>query len=277
MQKEKVGFIGYGHMGGALLRSLLAAGSFPASRVAVATRTPERLAKLKRMYPEIEVAGNNRAAAEKSSMLFLCIGTSQVHPVLTEIRDALDGGTHLITISGGLEMACIERMTDGPVSKIMPTLVAEVGEGVTLVCHNSKVPESARMELARILSRIGEVCTIAEDQFEAGAEMTSCFPGLLASICDQFARAGVRHGNFTYEEAAAMLLPTMHGTAELLLRNREDFQSLMRRVATAGGATEAGIQVQENTLPEVFDSVFAASLERHEARKAAVRKQFGMD
>ena len=274
MPINKVGFIGYGHMGGVLLRSLLAAGAFPASRTVVATRTPEKLTELKRRYPDIEVAENNRAAAEKSSMLFLCVGTAQVHPVLTEIRDALAAGTHLITISGGLETACVERIVDGPVSKIMPTLVAEVREGVTLVCHNAKVSPAQKADLLRILKSIGEVRLVSEEQFEAGAEMTSCFPGLLASICDQFARAGARHGGFPYEDAATMLLHTMRGTAELLLRHREDFQSLMRRVATAGGATEAGIRVQESALPEVFDAVFAASLERHEARKQLTRKQF---
>ncbi len=277
MPKDKVGFIGYGHMGGVLLRSLLAAGAFPASRVAVATRTPEKLAELKRMYPEIEVAGNNRAAAEKSSVLFLCVGTAQVNPALAEIRDAVADDTHLVSISGGIEMACVERMAEGPFSKIIPTLVAEVREGVTLVCHNEKVSPSQKAGLQRMLECIGKVQIISEDQFEAGAELTSCFPGLLASVCDQFARAGTRHGGFTDAEAADLVLQTMHGTAELLLRRREDFQSLMRRVATPGGSTEAGINVLERDLPEVMDSVFAASMERHAARKQAAREQFGMD
>ncbi len=64
MPKDKVGFIGYGHMGGTLLRSLLEAGAFPASRVVVSTRTAEKLADLKWSHPGIEIAESNRAAAE---------------------------------------------------------------------------------------------------------------------------------------------------------------------------------------------------------------------
>jgi pyrroline-5-carboxylate reductase len=273
MEKEKIGFIGYGHMGGALLRGLLAAGAFSDSRVVVSTRTAEKLSGLKRRYPGIEIAENSRAAAEKSSLLFLCVGTSQVHPALAEIRDTLADETHLVSISGGVEMACMERMAGVPLTKIMPTLIAEVGEGVTLVCHNAKVSPGKKADLERMLMRVGEVRVIAESQFEAGAELTSCLPGLLASICDQFARAGAIRG-FTYAEAADMILHTMHGTAELLKRNREDFQSLMRRVATPGGSTEAGINVLEQDLPDVFGKVFTASLERHEARKQFTRKQF---
>jgi pyrroline-5-carboxylate reductase len=264
-------------MGGALLRSLLAAGAFPASRVVVSTKTTEKLTDLQRSYPDIEIAESNRAAAEKSSVLFLCVGTAQVHSALMEIQDALAEDTHLVSISGGIEMACVERMAEGSFSKIMPTLIAEVREGVTLVCHNEKVSPSQKAGLQRMLEGIGKVQIISEDQFEAGAELTSCFPGLLASVCDQFARAGTRHGGFTQAEAADLVLQTMHGTAELLLRRREDFQSLMGRVATPGGSTEAGINVLERDLPEVMDAVFAASMERHEARKRAARKQFGMD
>jgi len=277
MNKGKVGFIGYGNMGGALLRSLLAAGAFPASRVVVATRTVERLCDLKQSYPDLEIAADNRAAAEKSTVLFVCVGTDRVHPVLVEIKDALGGETHLVTISGGLEMTCVERMFDGPFSKVIPTLLAEVREGVTLVCHNEKVAPSVGEELERMLGTVGAVRVIPESRFEAGAEITSCFPGLLASIYDQFAQAGVRQGGFSYAEAAEMVLRTAHGTAELLLRNGEDFQSLMRRVATTGGSTEAGIRVLERELPQVFDRVFSASLERHEARKQATRRQFGME
>ncbi len=273
MEKKKIGFVGYGHMGGALLRGLLAAGAFPDSRVVAFTRTAEKLAGLTRRYPGIEIAENSRAAAEKSFLLFLCVGTAQVYPVLAEIRDTLGVETHLVSISGGVEMACVERLVTGPFTRIMPTLIAEVGEGVTLVCHNEKVAPAQKADLERILKTIGEVRIITEDQFEAGAELTSCLPGLLASICDQFARAGASRG-FTYAEAADLILHTMHGTAELLKRNREDFQSLMRQVATPGGSTEAGIYVLEQDLPDVFEKVFAASLERHEARKQLTRKQF---
>jgi pyrroline-5-carboxylate reductase len=66
----------------------------------------------------------------------------------------------------------------------------------------------------------------------------------------------------------------LYGTAELLQQNNEDFKALIKRVATKGGATEAGVSILEAQLPEIFENVFIATLGRHEARKEMTRQQF---
>jgi pyrroline-5-carboxylate reductase len=272
---DKVGFIGYGHMGSVLLNSLLSTKAVQPCQVIISTRTRSKLDKLKAVYQDIEIVGSNRDVAQKSSTLFLCVGTAQVKSVLMEIRDVLSNKIHLIIISGGLEIASVEHIFDGPITKIIPTIIAEVQEGVTLISHNPKVSQVKKVYLSQLLGKIGEVKIIAEHQFEIGTDFTSCAPGLLASICEQFVQAGVKHGDFTSDEAADMLLHTLYGTAKLLLQNKEDFKALTRRVATKGGATEGGISVLEAELPDIFENVFTATLQRHEARKQITRQQFG--
>lgn len=272
---DKVGFIGYGHMGSVMLRSLLATKAIAPEQVLISTRTGNRLHSLKEDFPGIEVADSNSAVAENSSMLFLCVGTSQVNPVLSEIGGVLSAATHLVVISGGLEISSVEQLFDGPITKLIPTIIAEVREGVTLICHNARVSPAESNRVGEMFARIGKVRVVAEHQFEICADFTSCAPGLLACICDQFVRAGVKQGDIAYDDAAEMLLQTLYGTAKLLLQNREDFGELLRRVATKGGATEGGAAVLESMLPAVFDSVFSVTLERHEARKQMTRQQFG--
>jgi pyrroline-5-carboxylate reductase len=272
---DKVGFIGYGHMGSVILKGLLSTTGIEPGQVIISTRTRNKLDELKSIHPDIEIAENNREVAQKSSTLFLCIGTYQVKSVLMEIRDVLHNEMHLVTISGGLEIASVERIFDGPITKVIPTIISEVQEGVTLVSHNAKVSQAGKAYLFQLFSKIGEVKVIPEHQFEMGADFTSCAPGLLASICEQFVQAGVRESDFTYAEASEMFLHTLYGTAKLLLQNKEDFKALTRRVATKGGATEGGVSVLEANLPEVFEKVFAVTLQRHEARKQITRQQFG--
>ncbi len=272
---KEVGFIGYGHMGSVMLKSLLFSGAIEPNQLVISTRTKSKLEGLKRAYPEIELADNNSMVARESSSLFLCVGTYQVKPVLEEIKEAFHKKTHLMIISGGLEIASVERLFGGPITKIIPTLISEVQEGVTLMCHNSKVATSERDNLFEMFGKIGKVKVIPECQFEMGSDFTSCAPGLLASICDQFVRAAVAQSDFTYEEGSEMLLQTLYGTAKLLLQNGEDFKGLIERVARPGGATEGGIEVLEAHLPEAFKKVFAATVQRHEVRKEKTRQQFG--
>lgn len=272
---DEVGFIGYGHMGSVMLRSLLATRAIAPEQVLISTRTRNRLHSLKEDFPGIEIADSNSAVAERSSMLFLCVGTSQVKPVLSEIVGVLSTRTHLVTISGGLEISSVEQLFNGPITKLIPTIIAEVHKGVTLICHNARVSQAESNRVGDMFARIGTVRVIAEHQFEICADFTSCAPGLLACICEQFVRAGIKHGEIAYDDAAEMLLQTLYGTAKLLLQNSEDFGGLLRRVATKGGATEGGAAVLEAMLPAVFESVFSVTMERHEARKQMTRQQFG--
>lgn len=72
---NKVGFIGYGHIGSVMLISLLSARAIESEQVIISTRTKSKLDGLKTSYPAVEIAENNQEVAEKSTLLFLCVGT----------------------------------------------------------------------------------------------------------------------------------------------------------------------------------------------------------
>jgi len=274
---RKAGFIGFGHMGSVLFNGLIEGRGLEPSEAVVSTRTMGSLDSLRVKYPELEIVEDNPSVARKSDLVFVCVGTGHVHAVLTEIRNELREDSHLVFISGGLEIASVEEAFKGAVTKIIPTLLAEVREGITLVCHNSRVLPGAAERLEAMLAKIGEVKVIAKRRFEIASDFTSCAPGLIAAICDQLVRGGVKRGELSYEEAEAMLLGSMAGTAKLLRRNSEGFRELLSRVATAGGATEGGASELERSLPEAFDRMFTAIEARHEARKEATRRQFIRD
>lgn len=274
MTLKKVGFIGYGHMGSVLLKSLLSAHALHAEQVIISTRTQDKLAGLHAEYPAIELAETNRDVARQSGRLFLCVGTSQVKDVLVDINDVMSLETHLIIISGGLEIASVETLFGGAVTKVMPTIIAEVQKGVTLVCHNDSVRQPEREWIGHILEKIGMVKCIQEPQFEIGADLTSCMPGLFACMCDQFIQAVILQGDLTYHEASEMLLATLDGTLTLFQQTGERFPELIRRVATKGGATEGGVGVLQARLPDVFKEVLAVTSQRHDARKQMTRHQF---
>lgn len=271
---KKIGFIGYGHMGSVLLKSLLSVQAITPQQVLLTTRTRKHLDALKATYPMIELANDNCEVARGSRLLFLCVGTYQVKEVLVEILPELHPQTHLVTMAGGLEIASLEQLFAGAISKIMPTLLAEVHQGVTLLCNNQRVPISEQEFLMQLLRHIGAVKVIRESQFEVGADLTSCAPGLLASICENWVKAVVKHEEFTYAEAAEMLLQTLHGTTVLWREHEEAFTTFIQRVATQGGATEGGVSVLDALLPDVFEQMLAATLERYEIRKDRTQQQF---
>ena len=86
---EKIGFIGLGSMGGALLKGLLEYGAFSQKEVLVSTRTKEKIKGLISMFPEVQIADSNIELARNSQTIFIGVKTGDVRDVLLEIRPHL--------------------------------------------------------------------------------------------------------------------------------------------------------------------------------------------
>jgi pyrroline-5-carboxylate reductase len=138
---------------------------------------------------------------------------------------------------------------------------------MSLVCHGPGVTPEEIAYVENLFGSISQVKRLPEKDFEAGADLTSCAPGLIAAIFRQFAEAGARYSDIPQQEAERMLIATLYGTAKLLAEGKLDFNGLISRVATKGGITEEGVRCLDAGLPAVFDEVFAATLGKHEMVK----------
>jgi len=256
----RCGFIGYGNMGGAVVRALLADGSLQERDVAVYNRTPGRLQGLRSQHPGVRITESMCEAASDVDAVFICVHTPAVPEVLSEIRGAMDPGTHLVTINGGIGIAEVQAACDGPVSKVIPSITIETGRGYTLVTHGSKVSVAQARVLESLFSRSSKVKVLSEDELGIATDLTSCGPGLMTEMIAQFARSGAKVGGIDDREALAMAAETMLGTALLLADGRSSPRTLEEQVATKGGITEQGLKVLESELPPTFDRMFEATM-----------------
>jgi pyrroline-5-carboxylate reductase len=273
----KNGFIGYGAMGSIMLKALLDNKAIVQQDVIVITRTPAKLVDFRKKYPKVEIAANLPELAAKCSRVFICTGTKEVKPVLAELVKYLPEGAHIITITGAIEMDCLESLFPGKVTKIIPTQIAEVGAGVTLVCHNNKVLPSDRAFITSAFGKIGKVKEIEEKQFDLAIDLTSCSPAFYAAILRGFSKAAALHGNLTPDELKELIIATCYGTARLLTEKGVSFDDLVTRVATRGGISEEGVKIIDSALPGIFDEILRVTLGKREKIKHQIREQYGLE
>lgn len=171
-----------GNMGRVILDGFLLSGVLKPYEVVVSTRTRSKLNDLKDTYPEIEIANDNSSIVLKSNLLFLFIGTSDVKGVLKEINELISENTHKVYISAALKMENVYGIFNGKITKVMPSLTSQVFEGVTLICHNSAVTTAEAKYINTLFNSIGEVKIIDEQDFDVGAEITSCAPAFISRI-----------------------------------------------------------------------------------------------
>jgi pyrroline-5-carboxylate reductase len=255
----RCGFIGYGNMGSALVKALIRDGSLQERDVVVHNRTPERLADLVREHPRVRVADSLSSIAGNVDVLFICVHSTAVPDVLSKLGGALHPETHLITINGGVNIADLEAVHGGPVSKVIPSITIGTGRGIALMSHGKKVSRSKAEALEMLLSRSSKVMVLPEEKIGAATDMTSCGPGLMASMISHFASSGARAGRLDPKEAMALTLETLMGTALLLSEKGETPSEITGRVATPGGITEHGLKVLNAELPAVLDRMFEAT------------------
>lgn len=266
----KLGLIGYGSMGSMLLQGFIKSGALAARDIIVSTRTKSKLEQLKSAWPDINIAAGNAEAAEKAKYVFVCVEPDDVKSILMEIKDCLNADSVIVSAAGSVSMQNIESVTHGKVIRFMPTVTSEVGEGVTLLCCNERTRAEEAAYIEALLNIIGRVKQIPEEEFGPALILTSCGPGLFASMLNEFVESALRQNSgLGRKDAEEMVIATFFGTAKTLLEKNMGVDELIRRVATKGGTTEEGVRVLRTGLPAVFDQMFGVTLGK---RRTAAKK-----
>lgn len=270
---NKIGFIGFGSMGSMLISGFLDSGVLLPDQILVTTRTKEKLHPLSQRWPQIFIADDNIAVAQNSDILFLCVKPLETIPLLHEIQEHIPEKCHLVSIAACVRIANLEAIYKGQITKVIPSLTSEIREGTSLFCHNFYVSKQNALTLETMFQSIGKVKIINENDFEVAADLTSCAPGMIAAIFQNFLDGGLRHSNLSPESAYEMLVSTLFGTAKLLRDKNMNFSEMISRVATKGGITEEGVNVLNNGLPAIFNEVFTQTLAKHEHVKQLVSQK----
>ncbi|MFZ5946311.1 MAG: pyrroline-5-carboxylate reductase dimerization domain-containing protein [Bacillota bacterium] len=273
---EKYGFIGYGSMASMLIEGFLKSKALMPQQILISTRTKSRTQGLKEKW-QVTIVEDNIELIQNCKNIFICVKPLEVKGVLDEIAPYLNSSSCLISIAACVTLDDIGTVFKGQVTKIIPSFISEVNEGITLVCHNDKVEGQNRSDIEKLLGSISLVKEIKETDFEIAADLTSCAVGFIASIFQEFVEAGVRQSSLTTKEAEEMVRSTLYGTAKLLYRKGVSFNETIDRVATRGGITEEGVKILRKGLPFVFDTVLEKTLSKHDKVKSMVRNQFSRE
>lgn len=263
----KIGIIGYGSMGKMLLWKFSGNAGIAKDDLLVANRTSEKLSEAKC----IATICDNTTLAGTADIVFVCVRPSDMKTVLSEISSSLKDDALLVTLNGSITFDMIAKLVNCRTAKVIPSLTAEIDRSQTIVCYNSLVTDEDKTLLSGLLSSIGEVIELPENEVGMGSELVSCMPGFIASIFDVICNSAEGHTEIPKEQIVKMVLNTMSATGDLMLQKDLSFNDVVTRVATKGGITEEGTKVIYDMFPSAADEMFNKTLEKRRltAEKAA--------
>lgn len=238
----RLGCIGAGNMGGALLRGLVAAGRVKPQDLVFYDPDPGPQTKLKHLG--IVAAGNNPAVME-SPVVVLAVKPQILGSVLAEIQNHA-GPQHLvISLAAGVPLAVLEEfLPSSRVIRAMPNTPLMVQAGMTALAPGTRAA-SEDMDLALDLFRaVGRAEVIDETLLDAVTALSGSGPAFVAVFLEALADGAVKMGlprPLALEFAAQTLL----GTARLLQEKKLHPGVLKDMVASPGGTTIHGLHALE--------------------------------
>jgi len=246
LQKKRIGFIGSGNMGEALVSGLVLSQATQPENIFCSDIDPELLAAIKDKY-HVNVTQNNLEVIRQSDIVVYATKPQILGMVLKETAPALDDSKLIISIAAGVPLAAIAIGLQKKLRLIraMPNICAFVKESATAIAAGEYVLENDVAEARAIFNSVGKTVFIHENVLmDAFTGLSGSGPAYIFTIVDAMADAGVKMG-LSRKDALFLSSQTVLGSARMLLESREHPGQLKDRVASPGGTAIAGIHTLE--------------------------------
>jgi pyrroline-5-carboxylate reductase len=240
--EARLGFIGAGHMGGAMIRALLAAGKVTRENLIFYDPDPARQADLENLG--IEAALNNPEVMH-APVVVLAVKPQLLGAVLSEINEFARPWHLIISIAAGVPLASLEMaFPESRLIRAMPNTPTTVGAGMTaLAPGKGATPEDVDLAL-EMFGAVGRVEVVEEKHLDAVTGLSGSGPAFVALFIEALADGGVKMG-LPRALALTLAAQTVLGTARLCLEGGLHPGILKDQVASPGGTTIEGLHVLE--------------------------------
>ncbi len=270
-----IGFVGYGSMGSMLVKGLIEYSKVEERSIIITRKNKDKLSLITKEWKNINITDEIAQVVTNAKYIFLCIKPIDYLEIMNKMKPYITKEHHVISITSALMLEDLEQILDCKITKIMPTVISEISEGLTLICHNHKVTKEDANSFEQLLSGFTRLTFIQDEDFGFASEFTSCGPGFYAEILKEFVEAGARYSDRISKEVIThMVLQTVRGTINYITDKNLEFDDVIKRVATKGGITQEGVSVMESKLPGVFDEVFDKTMEKRKVVDEGLQKQF---
>lgn len=249
----KIGFIGTGNMGGALITA--ACKGIDPKEVVIADHFSEKATALAAQLG-CRVLESNAELAKEAEFIVLAVKPNVIRTVAQEIgpavKECAESGQKkvVVTIAAGVAVSAVKESlkADVPVIRIMPNTPAMIGQGMILISGDGNAPESVAEELfaefEALLKEAGEFERVAEGAIDYTTAVSSCAPAYTYMFIEALADGAVQVG-VPREQALRLAAKTVQGSAGMVLETGEHPGVLKDNVCSPGGSTIVGVTTLE--------------------------------
>ena len=236
----KIGCIGAGNMGSAILRGLIANGTDPAD-ITVSDPSP---AAIEAATAAGMRTGSGAEAAADADVLLLAVKPQYLDGALAEIKGRIEEKTVVLSIAAGQSLASlIERAGTEKVVRAMPNLAATIGKSMTAYCAGA-VTEEEKERAVIVLRSFGDAAEVPESMMDVFTAAGGSAPAFVFQFIEAVADAAVLDG-MPRALALHVAAKMTEGAAAMCLTDGRHPAQLKDAVCSPGGTTIEGVRILE--------------------------------
>lgn len=243
---KKIGFIGMGNMGYAILQGVLS--KYAKEDLIFSSKSQEKKERIK-TKTGVDYTEGNASLAKNCEILVLAIKPQMYDTVFLEIAKDMPSGQVVISLAPGKSIDELKSKLgdDKRIVRAMPNTPALLGESMTgiswIADEFSKVEKEG---LIALFDSFGKSVVVEERLMDAVVSVSGSSPAFAYMFIDALADAGVKYG-LKKSEAIQMAAQTLLGSAKMVLKSGEHPVVLKDKVCSPGGTTIAGVAALEES------------------------------
>jgi pyrroline-5-carboxylate reductase len=258
MSFSKVGIVGTGIIGEALIEVLLRSGLSKES-LFIAEKRQERRDEIINKYGVSEIKDYGSL-----DTILLAVKPQDFMATIEKISDSLSGSPLIVSFAAGIKIKSIEeKLGKGSrVIRIMPNTPMVMGRGMSAMSLGSAATSDDQNWVKRILSKAGEVIVVNESLQDAVTATSGSGPAYFFAFTEAVVGAARRLG-ISQEDAVTLASQTLIGAALMVEKSGKGLKTLRENVTSPNGTTAAALKsFADSGLEEMVYQAMKAARDR---------------
>lgn len=237
----KIGCIGTGAMGGAIMRAICK--KYDVKDIFVTDKNSKMAMEFAKETGANFVQSNKEVL--QADYIFLAVKPQFLDDVLKEITNDVTQNKVFISMAAGVKIEKLNSyVPKARFVRMMPNVCAQIGQAMTAVSYNSNINEEEIKNVIQILQSAGKVEVVPEKLMDCVTAVSGSGPAFVFMFIEALADAAVRNGmprNQAYTYAAQ----TVYGSAGMVLETKKHPAELKDMVCSPSGTTIEGVSTLE--------------------------------
>lgn len=241
----KIGFIGCGNMGKAMIRGILDSGNYDSAQVIASARSQNTRSYIENEFG-IKATDNNLEVVKCADVIFMAVKPQMYESVIEQIKEEINDNTIVVSIAPGKTLKWFEEKFGKTVKVIrtMPNTPSMVKEGMMGMCCNEAVLQEEMQQVRDICEEFSKTEIVPENLMDVVTAVSGSSPAYVFMFIEAMADAAVA-GGMPRKQAYTFAAQAVLGSAKMVLETGKHPGELKDMVCSPAGTTIQAVRVLE--------------------------------